>query len=158
LTRVYVQIFGAKAAETRFTRMAEAAINAEPAMLTVAAYLREVIATTFRSQGRRGGGSWKRDDPWWAMYKQTLPGYGGDPRIGFFTGDLYRSYTDEGGSGNILEIGPHHVNVGSDLEYAEAFNRLRPIRLTAGDRLRIRTIIRDYLLNAWRTGAVGVKD
>lgn len=151
--RMYVQIFGAREAELRFTRMGEAAVNAQPGMLMVAEEIRQIIATTFRSQGRRGGGSWKRDSREWLARKVTLETYGGDPRIGFFTGELYKSYTQPDARGNILDIGPGHVNVGSDLPWAEAFNEDRPIRLTATDRTRLTKILRDYLIASWKRGA-----
>ena len=142
-------------AETRFRRMGVATLNAEPGLMAAAEYMRVLIGKTFQSQGRRAGGSWKQLTPWWYEHKQTLPEYGGDPRIGFFTGALYDSFTRDDADGSILDIGPNFVNVGSDLPYAEPFDVERPIRITYNDSLRLGDIIQEYMVKAWEEGAVG---
>jgi len=119
--------------------------------------MRELISKTFSSQGRRAGGSWKQNTEEWWERKQTLPEYDASlgPRIGFFTGALYRSFTDEEDPNSFVETGPNFVNVGSELDYAEAFDYDRPIRITQNDSLKLGEIIREYMITAWEEGAVG---
>lgn len=148
MTRIVIRAFGLVEAETRFTRMGQAAINARPALLVVAEEIRRIIRVSFESGGRRAGGSWKQDSPGWLRSKMIM---GGDPRVGFFTGDLFRSYTHPGAHGSILSIGPRHVNVGSSLKYARTQQKHRPVWLIPSDHVKMRMIIRDYLLVTWKT-------
>lgn len=72
----------------------------------------ERIKDIFRSQG---DGTW---DPRVS---------GGDWPLLIRTGALYRSLTDIGSRDNIYHATPHEVEFGSDIEYAEYVQRLRPI-------------------------------
>jgi phage gpG-like protein len=145
----FLEAFGFKEMQTRFTRMGMAAIDAEPAMVTILHRMMEIIDATFESQGRRGGGSWKHDTQEWLERKQRL---GLDPRIGHATLALRNSLTKEGEPGGDHETGPNFARVGSFLPYAETQQYNRPfIKLMKSDRAELRDIVRRYLIAAWRT-------
>jgi phage gpG-like protein len=144
----YLEAFGIREVETRFERMGVAASFAQPAMATVLTRIMEIIALTFESQGRRGGGSWPADTQSWLERKQRE---GLDPRIQHATLALRRSMTEPGADFQDMKIGRNYAKVGSLLEYAETAQYHRPfVKLTKTDRTEIRKIIRDYLIKAWR--------
>lgn len=148
--KFFVEALGVKQVTTKFTRMSEARIDASPVMGTLGATMMEIIARIFESQGRRGGGSWKRDSPEWLSAKVRM---GLDPRIGYATHALFDSVTNPDDENQILEITPQSVSLGSRLPYAEAQNRERPFtKFTPRDRLLMRTQVRNYLMAAWNDG------
>jgi phage gpG-like protein len=146
----FVEALGIRQVQTKFTRMSEAAIDASPVMETLADTMMAIIATIFESQGRRGGGSWKRDSPEWLARKVRM---GLDPRINFAGGDLFASMTEPGDPNQILNITPQSVSIGSALEYAEVSNENRPFtKFTQRDKAVMRAEVRSYLMAAWRHG------
>jgi hypothetical protein len=146
-----LEAFGIKESITRFERMGTAAIAAEPAMEAVLKRLMRIIGQTFESEGRRGGGSWKQDTEDWLLRKQRN---GLDPRIGHATLALRESVSIWGADHQIRDVGPNYAKLGSDLPYADTSQRHRPfIKLTKLDKVGLRTIVRDYLIMAWRLAA-----
>lgn len=146
----FLEAMGTKQVATRFNRMGAASVNAEPAFRTIAEMLFKITQTTFESQGRRGGGSWRRDSPAWLARK--IRG-GLDPRIGYATHALVKSVTEPGAPGQVLRIRRQSLRFGSRLPYAQTQQRHRPfIKLTVYDRSNMRAIIREHLITAWRSG------
>jgi len=144
----YLEAFGIKQAQTRFERMGYAAFHAEPVMERVITEFRRIIDMTFQSQGRRGGGSWAQDSEEWLARKLRM---NLDPRIGLATGALRRSYVVPDDENEDKEVGPNFARLGSLLEYAEVQQEHRPyIKLTKYDKVKIRNMIRSYLIDAWR--------
>jgi phage gpG-like protein len=144
----FLEAMGTKQVATRFNRMGAASQDARPAFRTIAEMLFAITRTTFESQGRRGGGSWRRDSPEWLARK--IRG-GLDPRIGYATHSLVKSVTEPGAPGQVLVIRRNKILFGSRLPYAAAQQRQRPfIKLTAADRLHMRDIIRSYLIETWK--------
>jgi len=149
LVNYTLEAFGIKESITRFERMGVAAIAAQPAMEAILKRLMEIIGQTFESEGRRGGGSWAQDTEEWLLRKQRL---GLDLRVGHATLALRNSVSVWGAEGQIREVGPQHVKLGSDLPYAATQQRHRPfIKLTKSDKTEMRNIVRTWLINAWRT-------
>ena len=150
-----VLIFGEQALATKFTRMGDDALDASPAFDNVAEYLFKITDTTFNSQGRRGGGSWRMLTPKWAKYKAKR---GWDTRILHQFGNLRESVTRRGAKGQILDIRPQSLLFGSDLEYAARHQFGVPgktpkrefVKVTKNDTMKIRDLIRDHLMRAWR--------
>jgi hypothetical protein len=144
----FITAMGTKQVSTRFTRMGAATIDARPAMRTIGEMLFEITQTTFESQGRRGGGSWRRDSPAWLARK--IRG-GLDPRIGYATHALVKSVTEPDAPGQVFELRRNSLRFGSSLPYAKTQQRNRPfIKLTVNDRARMRLIIREHLIGAWK--------
>lgn len=145
-----IKAFGVKQVQTKFTRMGEAAIYAEPAMQTVADLMMGFIGRTFSSEGRRGGGSWARDTTEWLERKARE---GLDLRIGQATHALRDAFSVRDAEHQILEVSNTHVHLSADLPYAGTHQRHRPfIKLTRGDKIQMRMVIRDYLVAAWKAG------
>lgn len=145
----FVEMQGTKQVSTKFARMAQSASNFTPAWEAVLTRLFAIEASTFDSQGRRGGGSWKADSPEWLARKMRD---GLDPRINHATLALRNSMTVRDAPGQILHITPQALYFGSDLPYAGVSQENRPfVKLTAGDRVAIRNLIRDQLMAAWRS-------
>lgn len=131
--------------------MGAAAYDAEPGLLEVAELIFKIEERIFDSEGRRGGGSWKQDSPDWLARKIRM---GLDPRINHATLALRKSMTVPDADHQILEVGPHHLRIGSDLPYAAVSQRNRPfVKFTTRDRLEMRNIIKHYLVEAWKVGA-----
>ena len=146
--RVYFQAINTKVVETKFAMMGNNAVNAKPALEKVADYMMEVMAKNFQSQGRRGGGSWKRISPGWRARKVRM---GLDPRIGHATLALRKSMTKRDAPEQILSVGRTRVTLGSKLPYAKVQQRNRPYVYTlAEDRAEMVSIIRRHVLSAWR--------
>lgn len=144
-----MKALGIKQVNTKFERMSVAALDAKPAMETVADVMMRIFEQIFQSQGRRGGGSWRQDSVEWLARKQRT---GLDPRIGHATLALRRAMSVRGDEHQRLEITPHTVNLGTDLPYAGTEQRHRPfVKFTARDKLEMRQVVRDYLITAWRS-------
>lgn len=138
---------GLEQAIVRHERMAAAAVDATPAMASVAALMMGFIERTFHSGGRRGGGSWAQITDEWLTRKVRN---GLDPRIGYATHALVESLTVLGAAGQELEITPQSVRLASHLPYAATQQRHRPfVKFTPTDHLRIRDTVRNHLIAAW---------
>lgn len=149
-----VLVFGEKAVATKFTRTGDYARDAAPAFENIADFLLQTTETTFESQGRRGGGSWKALTAEWFNRKLRK---GWDTRILHKFGDLRRSVTRRGATGQILDVTHNSLRFGSSLDYAarQQFGYRgtpkRPfIKVTQLDRVKIRDMIRDHMMQAWR--------
>jgi phage gpG-like protein len=143
-----LKVLNAKRISTRFERTGLAAIHAEPAMESLAELMFRIFSATFDSQGRRGGGSWRRDTAEWMSRKLRL---GLDPNINQASLALRNAFTIRDAPHQELHITPTTVNLSTDLPYAAVTQRNRPfVKFTTGDRLRARAIVRDYLIAAWR--------
>jgi hypothetical protein len=127
--------------------LAEAAIDAQPAMAEVTMLMMDFIRATFESQGRRGGGSWAQLTDEWLTRKIKL---GGDPRIGFFRHHLFEAFTVPGAEHQEIHIEPHSASIMSDLPYAATQQAHRPfIKFTPNDRIRMGEVVTQYLVEAW---------
>lgn len=153
-----VLIFGEKLVATKFERMAADALDATPAFKKVAKYMMETTDTVFESQGRRGGGSWKRLTPEWELAKAKK---GWDTRILHMkyprSNTLRKSVTRPRAGGQILEIERDSMRLGSRLPYAAThqYGRghipARPfLKFTKRDTQKIEDLITDHLMQAWR--------
>jgi phage gpG-like protein len=132
----------------KFQRMGEAAVRARPAMEVIAGIMLRAYGMTFESQGRRGGGSWKRDSVEWLERKQRM---NLDLRIGHATGALRRAMSVPGAAHQKLEIGNTFVHLSTDIPYAATEQRHRPfLRLLPGDKLQMRHAVRDYLIGTFK--------
>lgn len=141
---------GTKTVSTQFTRMGESVLDASPALETIADLMMSIEEQVFNSQGRRGGGSWKQDTAEWLLRKQRM---GLDPRINHATGELRDSVTVPDAYGQIKRIGRQSLWFGSDLPQAEPSQRNRPfIKFTVYDRQKMASILKDWLMVAWRSG------
>lgn len=144
----FVQAMGTKRVATKFSRLGASAIDARPIMRSVAEIIFAIEEATFEGQGRRGGGSWKRDTTDWLTRKIRN---GLDPRINHATLALRKSMTVPGSAGQILEISRNSLIVGSDLPQAGPSQRERPfVKFTSSDRLKLRDTVREGLMAAWR--------
>jgi phage gpG-like protein len=145
----FIEAMGIRQVQTKFSRVGLASQDAAPAFRSIAALLFAIEEQIFNSQGRRGGGSWRNLTAEWMLYKirNRL-----DPRIGHATHALRESVTELNAPGQILLIGRKSLVFGSDLPYAATQQRNRPfIKYTLNDKARMRNILRDYLVAAWRT-------
>lgn len=160
MTKIEVSTFGFKQVSTKFNRMAHEAVDARPAFNEVTTYLMNVIDKTFSSEGRRGGGSWKRLSTRWLRFKVSR---GFDTRIlhQHRPSVLRRSVTKRRARGQVLLITPHSMTLASNLDYAatQQFGRpsrgipARPfIKTTPTDREQMRNIVRDHLMRPWQKG------
>lgn len=143
-----VKAQGLDMAQVRLGRLATAAADATPAMIGVAEMMMGFILRTFESGGRRGGGSWAALTEDWLVQKQRLKL---DPRIGYATHALVDSLTIPEASGQILDITPHAVRLGSDLPYAATQQKHRPfVKFSVNDRIALRDAVHNYFVAAWK--------
>lgn len=146
----FIQAMGVREVQRGFRAAAAAGVDVSPAMEDISVEMMAIEEQVFNSQGRRGGGSWKRDSIEWLTRKQRL---GLDPRINHATLELRDSVTIPDAYGQIKRVGSHSLWFGSDLPYAEVTQRNRPfIKFTPFDRASFRKIIADYLVSAFRSG------
>jgi phage gpG-like protein len=156
--KVKVLVFGAERVAVKFNRMGHDMVNAKPGFKDVGDYLMQITDTQFNSQGRRGGGSWKRLDPKWLKFKAKK---GWDLRILHQmhpkSGSLRRSVTVRRATGQVLEIEKDSLNFGSSIPYAarhqfgvQGKTPARPfIRILKTDETKIRNTLRDHIMQAW---------
>lgn len=89
--------------------------HTKPAMEEIAREMLRIEGALFDSQGRRGGGSWKRDEP------QTIERklfYDRDPRIMHDRLRLRNSLTHQDNHDNILDVTNDTIRFGSRVPYA----------------------------------------
>lgn len=103
----------------------------------------------FSSQGRRGGGSWKRLTIEWLRRKHHA---GLDTRILHMKGDLRRSLTERGSKYQIYEVTSSSLKFGSSRPGAQAHQEglghmpKRPfIKFTVRDRAEFRRILSRHI-------------
>jgi phage gpG-like protein len=130
-----------------------------PAMEIVADDMMRVVGINFSSQGRRGGGSWKQDDPAWVARKIE---YGASPLILQMWGYLYRSMTVRGEADQRLVVTDEGVELASELPYANVQDKgggpnniwARPFATFIDtDLVRWTEICEQYIMDAMRAGA-----
>lgn len=144
----FVRALGIKQVSTKFERMGVASVSAKPAMESVADLMFRIFGQVFESQGRRGGGSWKRDSAEWLLRKQRA---GLDPRIGHASLALRRAMSIRGEANQRLEVTHTLVHLSTDLPYAATEQRHRPfVKFTKYDKAEMRRIVRDHLIGAFR--------
>jgi len=129
-----------------------------PAMLQISGKMVLAVDQRFQSQGRRGGGSWRKLSEDWLFAKLAR---GLDPRILFATGELHRSLVRINHPNNKLRITGTSIEYGSTLPYAntQMFGDparnipARPyIRFTAADRREWANILLRYVTSHWSKG------
>ena len=114
--RLRIQAHRTGIIQMRLRGMGDNAMNAAPAFDKVADMMLDVMGKVFDSQGRRGGGSWRKLTTAWLERKRQ----GGlDPRILHASGDLRKSVSVRGANDQILEISNSKLVLGSQLPYAE---------------------------------------
>jgi phage gpG-like protein len=89
--------------------------NTRPVMEAIAEDMLRVEAAQFDSQGRRGGGSWKRDLP--STVERKLFG-DRDPRIMHDRERLRISLTKRDSPDNVLEVTDNTIRFGTRVPYA----------------------------------------
>lgn len=151
---VKILVFNEEFVATRFSRMANATADAAPALEEIADYLMQRADAKFSSEGRAGGGSWKKLTPKWLTFKEK---HGFSSRILVKKGVLRQAMTKRDAPGQVLEIGPHRLKFGTNIPYAatQQFGRPGkgiPARPFLGanntDKQAIRNIVREYILKA----------
>jgi hypothetical protein len=145
--RLWIRTHNLDAAIARYEHLAEAATDMQPAMEEVMLIMMGAIKATFLSGGRRGGGSWAALTTEWLLRKERM---GWDPRIGFARHRLYEAFTIPGADHQRLRVGPHSVEIESDLPYAATQQAHRPfIKFTMRDRREMAQVCSEYLVAAW---------
>lgn len=145
-----ITAMGVRQAQLRFSRLEGAAADASLLFLQILEMFYEIEKSTFDSQGRRGGGSWRAVTDEWMQRKMRN---GLDLRINHANLTLRKSVTEPAADYQEAQIGPQHLRFGSTLPYAAVTQRNRPfIKLTARDKLLMRNRVRDYLMAAWELG------
>ena len=144
----FIEAFNIKRVKTQFNRLGAASLDATPAFEAARAVIYRIEGALFDSQGRRGGGSWRRDSQDWLLRKQRE---GLDPRINHATLALRNSLTMPDDPNQVMEITPFSMKFGSTLPYAATTQSNRPvIKFTPYDRAALRGVIRTHLMAAWR--------
>lgn len=144
-----IQIFGEKKAAARLVRLGSHVSDISPVGSLIGDVFRNAADKTFSSQGRRGGGSWKRLAPETIRRKARL---GLDPRIEHATLLLRNSLTQKGHPQQVLTVHRDGIDFGSSVKYARNQDRgsnvpKRPlVKLVAGDISRIKGIILDWIV------------
>lgn len=100
----------------RLQGMEDRSFNAAPAFDEIAGMMMDIMGKVFDSQGRRGGGSWRKLTSDWLARKRHD---GLDPRILHSTGALRESLTVRGADDQIVDISARNLVFGSQLPYAE---------------------------------------
>ena len=138
----------------------EKALNFLPVMEIIAVDMLKIEEIIFQSQGRRGGGRWKR------LSEDTLKRKGGDQRILFTSGHegygsgtdaLFRSVTKPGAPDQILKVFKSTIHFGTKRKYAarqqfggggipaRPFIRFLPSDVARWDRWFLEHVLRPFL-------------
>lgn len=112
---VTLHVLGAEQMRRKLLRGAAAAGDMAPALEVVADDMMRTIKETFKSQGRRYGGSWTFLQP--ETIKRKLA-KGQDPKILMASHKLMDSLTIRDAPFQILHVGKDEVWLGTDLDYA----------------------------------------
>jgi hypothetical protein len=144
-----VTIQGSKPLVKDLRRLGDKIRDARPALIVVNEYLADAMKKNFESQGRRGGGSWRKLSEGWQKRKARE---GRDPRIGFYTGALFAAATDVSSTDRRIKMTKTSLNVTIALPYAAVQQDERPFaKFTKGDTLAVRGIIADHVLSSMRS-------
>lgn len=149
--RIAAVQFGFKESARNFRRLGSDAIHELGEVLDeIVDDMTEVEETVFNSQGRRGGGMWKRPTVRWERRKIET---GGDPRTGHYRRKLRRSVTYRGDPNMLLRIDARQgiIQFGSKLPYSRTAQEHRPfIKFVPGDRKRWARMIAKRFRDEWR--------
>lgn len=153
---IRINLFGDKMFEYRARNLQKRIINPMLVLNRIADDMMRVIDATFRSQGRRYGGSWHALSPSEVRQKAALRQ---DPRILIATGALRRAYTKRGDDHQQLIVTPSGITLDSDLAYAEVHQKglgdmpkREFIHFDARDKARWTLMIKRDLAQAYRGG------
>jgi len=111
----HIRLFGADQVRARMLRGAARATNMKPANQKIADDMMRVIDATFKSQGRRYGGSWTHLDPDTIRAKRRR---GLNPRILIARGRLMNAFTKRRSRNQVLVVTRDSVELGTTLPYA----------------------------------------
>ena len=124
--------------------------HTRPAMGRIADEMLRIEGALFDSQGRRGGGSWRRDLP--ATLERKLF-HDRDPRIMHDRLRLRESLTRRESPDNILDITESTIRFGTLVPYAEAHQegkggmpKREIIRFTPRDHRKFAEILADHVM------------
>jgi len=151
--KVAVVQFGFKEVTRNFEQMGRDAKSIHRALDLVVDAITEVEEAMFNSQGRRGGGSWRRVTQAWQRRKLR---HGWDPRTGHARHLLRKSVTYRGDPNMVVRIDPVQGTIifGSRLPYASVQQRNRPyLRFTIHDRRKFAKIIINDLTEKFKRRA-----
>lgn len=138
--------------EASLEASARAALNPQPAFRIIYEDLLRIEKAIFASQGRRGGGSWRRLKPDTIKRK-------GSSEILVDTGALKTSLTEPGAPYQILNMGNTEMEFGSELGTAAIHQSGAPsrniparpmIRFTQADHARWNDILLQHLTRSLR--------
>jgi phage gpG-like protein len=149
---VVLRIFGEDVVELKLRRGERAVAEMEPVMTLIAKDMMRVIRSTITGQGRRYGGSWPASDPE-TIRQKAAKGQGNRQLIA--TGKMLEAFGTFGGQHQILYIGPHEVDLDTDLDYPDLIQHgtehmpARPfIDFYPQDRARWANMVTAYLTTA----------
>jgi phage gpG-like protein len=151
LVEVDLVVLGGNRVRLGITKMARRAASPKPVLEDIVFDLMEAVDAVFRSEGRRGGGSWRADTLKWQSEK-----YWGnhDPRIKQATGDLRHSLTRLGHPQQLLRVTNSTIQYGTKLPYGRVHQKGYPpgniparpfLKFTKGDRVSARKKIARYI-------------
>ena len=136
--------------------------NTRVVMERIVADMMEVEARIISSQGRRGGGSWRRLKPDTVKKKGTteiLRTRGAKAGYSKFPADsLFRSLTEPGAEYQVLGISRNRIVFGTDHPFAEVIGANRPfMRFMNTDADRWKGMLAEYLMEPFIRGQGGKK-
>jgi phage gpG-like protein len=155
---VSMHVFGIEEVDGMLYAGMSAAANMKPALELVAEGMMESIDLNFQAQGRRGGGSWKKLDPYTVERKMHE---GELPLILIATSALRDSMTMRRDPNMDLKVTRSEVRLGSRLDYANVQDKgggrsnlpARPFAtFTEGDLREWTRICEQYLIDRMKVG------
>lgn len=145
--RYFVDVIGAKTVSKNFYRLGNRLVDARPAFRRILEYVFEVETSVFNSQGRRGGGSWKKLSPAWVKRKADL---GLDPRIGHATLAMRNALTKPNQDNQMIKIQKQQLIFAVSLPYIKTQQKNRPvIKMSKNDTAHIRGIMTNHLMGVF---------
>jgi hypothetical protein len=142
--------FGFTEAAKSIRTLRDATVDLSEPLDLIVDEITEIEERIFNSEGRRGGGMWRRDSPSWQRRKAAM---GGDPRVGHFRRNLRRSVTYRGDPNMVLRIDGRRglLVFGSRLPYSLTMQKHRRfIKFVAGDRKRFAAIISKHVVREFK--------
>ena len=148
MTEIHLKAYGFRNIEQKLFRVAENVDRPQRTFHHVAKMLGLIMEQRFESQGRRGGGSWKKISEQWKARKAES---GLDTRILFATHRLKNSLTDADHPDNIMITRRKELVWGTEVPYAARQDRERPfLKLTKADRVMLATTITSEFVSPFR--------
>ena len=144
MTHVVIRTQGIKEWNARLSGMKSKVLTPEPYLRTmIVPDLERVEMAIFRSQGRRGGGSWKHLNQDYLIRKIRE---GKSTAINVAWGNLLNSLVDSDSDGAVRQIVGDRLFFGSNRRGAAQSQKYRPIlRFTVYDRERWGRLWLDYI-------------